>query len=71
MSILNLTNMNVNEKMMAMEELWENMSNNINSNDLVPSWHTDILDNLEKKEQDGQLNFNDFELAKKELESII
>ena len=67
MSILNLEAMSISEKFMAMEELWEDMSKNINTDELTPQWHLDILDEREKRVQSGEAKFENFDDVKKEL----
>jgi len=67
MSILNLETMSTSEKFMALEELWEDMSKNVNSDELTPKWHLDILDEREKMLQSGEAKFENFDDVKKEL----
>ena len=71
MSILNLEAMSTSEKFMAMEELWEDMSKNINADELTPQWHLDILDEREKRVQSGEAIFYDFKETKKRLQTLI
>jgi len=71
MSILNLESMTTAQKFMAMEELWEDMSKNVSSDELTPQWHLDILDEREKEVQNGQAKFSDFKDVKKRLQSLI
>ena len=71
MSILNLEAMSTSEKFMAMEELWEDMSKNVNTDELTPQWHLDILDDREKRVQSGEAIFYDFEETKKRLQTLI
>ena len=67
MSILNIEAMSTSEKFMAMEELWEDMSKNVNTDELTPQWHLDILDDREKRVQSGEAKFENFDDVKKEL----
>ena len=71
MPVLNLKDMNINEKFIAMEELWEDMSKNINTAELTPAWHIDILDELEKKEENGTLKFSSLQKSKERLNSLV
>ena len=71
MSVLNLKNMNINEKFIAMEELWEDISKNINTAELTPNWHIDILDELERKEENGTLKFSSLEQSKERLNTLV
>jgi hypothetical protein len=59
------------EKFMAMEELWEDMSKNIINDEITPQWHLDILSSLEKKEQNGNLKFSNFEEAEERLHRLV
>ena len=67
MSILNLEAMSTSEKFMAMEELWEDISKDIDTDELTPQWHLDILDEREKRVQSGETKFENFDDVKKEL----
>ena len=67
MSILNLEAMSTSEKFMAMEELWEDMSKNIDPDKLTPKWHLDVLDEREKRVQSGESKFENFDDVKKKL----
>ncbi len=67
MSILNLEAMSTSEKFMAMEELWEDISKDIDTDELTPQWHLDILDEREKRVQSGETKFENFDNVKKEL----
>jgi len=67
MSILNLESMTTAQKFMAMEELWEDMSRNVDTDELTPQWHLDILDEREKEVQSGEAKFENFDDVKKEL----
>jgi len=71
MSILNLETMSTSEKFMALEELWADMSKNINSDELTPQWHLDMLSKLDEKEKNNELKFSDFNEAKKRLQTLI
>ena len=67
MSVLNLNNMTTSQKFMAMEELWEDMSKNINDDSLTPQWHKTVLNEREKQIASGQAKFENFDDAKQEL----
>jgi len=71
MSILDLKNMTKAQKFMAMEELWEDMSKNVNSEDLTPQWHLDVLEKREKRIQNGDLKFFTFEEAEERLQRLV
>jgi len=70
MSILNLKNMTTAQKFMAMEELWEDMSKNVSSDELTPQWHLDILDEREQEVKNGTAIFQNFDDVKLELNQM-
>jgi hypothetical protein len=60
---LRLNEMSLEEKLQAMEALWDDLSrqpDDINS----PSWHQDVLKDTEKRVQSGEATFSDWERAK-------
>ena len=62
---LNIENMNIQDKFLAMEQIWSSL-NNENIKELTPDWHLDILGNRENK-----TNFIDIEEAKKSLRNLL
>ena len=67
MPILNLSNMTTSQKFMAMEELWEDMSKNLNDESLTPEWHKTVLKEREEQIASGKAVFENFDNAKQEL----
>lgn len=67
MSMLNLENMKINEKIIAMEEIWCDLSQNIDIDELTPKWHIDVLNNRELRVQKNQAKFYDLDDIRKEL----
>jgi len=67
MSILNLNNMTTSQKFMAMEELWEDMSKNVNDKSFTPQWHKTVLNEREKQFANGEAIFENFDDAKQDL----
>ncbi|MEA2050657.1 MAG: acyl-protein synthetase [Campylobacterota bacterium] len=65
-----LKQLNMTDKFIILEQLWEDMSKNIEDDRFTPKWHLDTLDGIEKKEQNDQLKFSDFEDAKERLHSL-
>jgi len=64
--MLQLDQMTLEEKLGAMEALWDDLcrhEDQIQS----PPWHEEILREREKRVQSGQETFIDWEAAKKEL----
>ena len=66
MSILNLENMQTKDKFIALEELWADLSKNVDEKELTPNWHLDILDKREKN-----TDFQPLDEAKKQLQSLL
>ena len=62
MDALNLEQYNTKEKIIIMEEIWAELSKNINEEALTPSWHLDILEDRSEKK-----DFLDLEDVKKDL----
>ncbi|UCN01389.1 addiction module protein [Sulfurimonas sp. SWIR-19] len=67
MSILNLKTMTTSQKFMATEELWEDMSKNVNDESLTPQWHKVVLHEREKQIASGEAVFENFNDAKQDL----
>ena len=60
---LPLTEMTVQEKLAAMELLWEDLSRCPDSVE-SPPWHKEILDERRQRVAEGQGQFTDWETAK-------
>lgn len=58
---LNIENMNIQDKFLAMEQIWSSL-NNENIKELTPNWHLSIL-----KDRENKTDFIDIEEAKKSL----
>lgn len=67
MSLLNIKTMQLEDKYIIMEELWEDLSKNVNNEYLSPQWHIDILGNREKKLSNNESKFYDLDLLKQGL----
>jgi len=67
---LKLQEMTIEEKLRTMELLWDDICREIP--DLAPpKWHADILKDREKKIQQGQDEFIDWEQAKMDIRDSI
>ncbi|WP_066219778.1 addiction module protein [Aliarcobacter cryaerophilus] len=64
-SLINIENMNIEEKFLVMEQIWSSL-NNENIKELTPNWHLDILEDRENK-----TDFIDIEEAKKSLRNLL
>lgn len=60
---LPLDKMTTNEKLQAMESLWQDLSKNI-ENLPVPAWHRDVLLAREMKIREGKATYMDWSQAK-------
>ena len=67
MAVLKLEEMTTSQKLMAMEELWEDMSKNLDDEILTPKWHKTILEEREYQLQNGKTTFENFDTVKEEL----
>jgi hypothetical protein len=68
---LNIEEMTTEEKIQTMEMLWDDLCRK-QAGIQTPDWHKDILDERERRLQEGKDNFIDWKQAKKEiLESIL
>ena len=61
---LNIENMNIQDKFLAMEQIWSSL-NNENIKELTPNWHLDIL-----KDRENKTDFIDIEESKKFAKEI-
>ncbi len=61
---LDLDQMTTEEKLVAMEELWEDLSRRKVP---VPQWHKDILDERQGLIDEGKAEFIDWETAKRQI----
>ena len=71
MPILNLEKMKTSEKFIVMEEIWGDLSKNIDADELSPQWHVDVLDAREERVQKHQAKFYDLEDVKKDLSDLV
>ena len=62
---LDLDHMTTEEKLAAMEALWEDLSRR--DAVPVPQWHKDILDERQRLIDEGKAQFIDWETAKKQI----
>jgi len=63
---LPLEEMTLQEKLAAMESLWENIAGSAEPLE-SPGWHKAILDERAKRIATGEARFDDWETAKKEI----
>ena len=66
MPIIETRGLTVTEKLQAMEELWDDLSENAEQIP-VPQWHKDLLDSREELVKQGKAKFIDFEEAKRRI----
>ncbi len=66
---LPLDKMTKEEKLQVMEELWVDLTRNENEYP-SPGWHKDVLELREKRVLEGKEEYQDWELAKKNLRKL-
>ena len=69
-STLSLKTMSVEEKLQAMELLWDDLCKQ--AGDIVsPTWHEDVLTERDAMLRRGEDEFEDWEAAKKEVQNKV
>jgi len=63
--------LNITDKFILLEQLWDDMSQNVEDDRFTPNWHLEILNELEVKERNNQLEFSNFEDSKIRLQSLL
>jgi len=71
MLMKNLEDLETSEKIIIMEEIWDNLSKNVDIDELTPKWHLKVLDNREKRVKTNQAKFYDLESVKKDLSDLV
>ena len=67
---LQIEQMSVEEKLRAMEALWEDLRRG-ERNVPVPQWHKDLLDERERLVREGKARFSGWDEAKKRIASQV
>lgn len=67
---LPLSEMSVEEKLQAMEALWEDLSRNAASLE-SPSWHEEVLRERDRQIEAGEASFMDWEQAKAQIRNRV
>jgi hypothetical protein len=67
---LNLKDMTTEEKLQAMELLWDDICRNI-PNFSSPAWHENVLKEREKRLKEGKEKLLDWNQAKKDIRDSI
>ena len=69
-STLPLENMSVEEKLQAMESLWDNLCGK--SGDITsPAWHEDVLADRQAMRERGEGQIEDWDTAKRNIRSKV
>ncbi len=63
---LPIEEMSIEEKLRTMEALWADLTKK-EEEFLSPAWHNDILKSRQQRIQSGEVKYQDWEGAKKEL----
>jgi len=66
--IVDLKQMPVADKFILMEQLWDDLSQDIYADDLIPNWHLDIL---KKRELNKDSKFISLETLKQNLQNLV
>lgn len=69
-STLPLDEMSVEEKLQAMESLWDDLCKRAGGV-VSPAWHEDVLAQRQALLQSGQDQFQDWETAKRDIRSKV
>ncbi len=64
-SLINIENMNIEEKFLVMEQIWSSLNYDDLEN-LTPNWHLDIL-----KDRENKTDFIDIEESKNSLKNLL
>ena len=67
---LDISSMTLNEKIKAMELLWDDICRNVSSIE-SPPWHKTILEKREKVVLEGKGNFRDWSERKKAIRAFL
>ena len=67
---LPLSEMSVEEKLQAMEALWEDLSRNAASLE-SPAWHEEVLRERDRQIEAGEASFMDWEQAKAQIRNRV
>ena len=66
MAVIQIDQMTLAEKLLAMETLWDNLCRREEGLPML-QWHKDLLDERERMIRDGQAQFADWETAKRRI----
>ena len=69
-STLPLEKMSVEEKLQAMESLWDDLCSNAGGM-ASPAWHEDVLAEREVMQKRGDDQFDDWEAAKRDIRNKV
>jgi len=67
---INLEGMTTEEKLRAMEELWDDLCRNA-PDFSSPSWHGDVLKEREQRIKEGKDKFVDWDEAKRDIRDSV
>ena len=68
---LNYEQMDISDKFIMLEELWENMSQDAHIKGFTPQWHLDELNRRKENIKYGTSTFSDLEEAKSRLQKSV
>ena len=66
MAVMQIDQMTLEEKLLAMEALWDDLCRREEGIPMLP-WHKDLLEERERLIRDGKARFTDWETAKRRI----
>lgn len=66
MAVMQIDQMTLEEKLLAMEALWDDLCRREAGIPMLP-WHQELLEERERLIRDGQARFSDWETAKRRI----
>ena len=70
MTQLNLQTLQSSEKIELMEQLWDSLQQNADTDELIPDWHEAVISQRLDKLQRGEDTILDWEVVKESLRSM-
>ena len=70
MTQLNLQTLQSSEKIELMEQLWDSLQQNADTDELIPDWHEAVVSQRLDKLQRGEDTILDWEVVKESLRSM-
>ncbi len=68
---ISLENMDLNEKFIVLEALWESMSKDATSKGFTPNWHLEVLQEREERVKKQEASFVSLESLQNNIEKYL